>query len=349
MSNPGVVTLAKAEIAGRDFRVEDNIGEAIHIHYGSIRLDLSISEFERIANELITIAERLVDVGGFRFEKYDAIFLTQVCQHLLQLKKIEITKRMISDLMTSHFVNGVQELIPISEGRIVKGLKGDLQEISTWKQVNYYGDDTNVDRMNSIYSSIKNNGYCPDKKGTYIVVLNGGNMIVDGCHRASSLFMQYGNIEIPVSNWITKRNERGDEGITKAFEKEKALILRNKVHENKRIMLQKEMIKILVKNDLRGKRVLIKGGGEHTRQLLNLCGNEMDIVGIIDKKKEQDQLYGYDVIDINSIGSVVADIILISSYVYRNEMKDEIEAYSSANGLPIYDFYDNGIEKEFFT
>lgn len=41
MSNPGVLSLASLEAVGADYRfeIEDNIGEAIHIHYKDIRLD----------------------------------------------------------------------------------------------------------------------------------------------------------------------------------------------------------------------------------------------------------------------------------------------------------------------
>lgn len=38
MSNPGVLSLASLEAVGADYRfeIEDNIGEAIHIHYKDI-------------------------------------------------------------------------------------------------------------------------------------------------------------------------------------------------------------------------------------------------------------------------------------------------------------------------
>lgn len=33
-------------------KVEDNIGESVHIHYRNIRLDLSISDFDKLSREL---------------------------------------------------------------------------------------------------------------------------------------------------------------------------------------------------------------------------------------------------------------------------------------------------------
>lgn len=51
MSNPGVLSLASLAPVGADYRfeIEDNIGEAIHIHYKDIRLDLTVDEFYKIA------------------------------------------------------------------------------------------------------------------------------------------------------------------------------------------------------------------------------------------------------------------------------------------------------------
>lgn len=56
-----VHTLAKDTIEHSDGTkiqcyFEDNIGEAIHLHYGNIRLDFSIDEFKRLA-DAVKIAE----------------------------------------------------------------------------------------------------------------------------------------------------------------------------------------------------------------------------------------------------------------------------------------------------
>ena len=49
MSNPGVIELFGFEFrnnfGNHSFRVEDNIGEAIHFHFDNIRLDLTVKEF----------------------------------------------------------------------------------------------------------------------------------------------------------------------------------------------------------------------------------------------------------------------------------------------------------------
>ena len=49
MSNPGVIELFnfayRYRSGNHSFRIEDNIGEAIHLHLDNIRLDLSVKEF----------------------------------------------------------------------------------------------------------------------------------------------------------------------------------------------------------------------------------------------------------------------------------------------------------------
>ena len=68
MSNPAVLSLASLEkneeFNGR-FEIEDNIGEAMHVHYKDIRLDLTVKEFYEIAGKMGTIIDELVTVDGF--------------------------------------------------------------------------------------------------------------------------------------------------------------------------------------------------------------------------------------------------------------------------------------------
>ena len=51
MSNPGVITLnskkidLKKSLYNERFVIEDNIGEAIHIHYRNMRFDFSIEDY----------------------------------------------------------------------------------------------------------------------------------------------------------------------------------------------------------------------------------------------------------------------------------------------------------------
>jgi hypothetical protein len=60
MSNPGVLMLSETLINGKSFRIEDNIGEAIHIHFGDIRLDMTIREFFDFDKQITALAANMI-------------------------------------------------------------------------------------------------------------------------------------------------------------------------------------------------------------------------------------------------------------------------------------------------
>ena len=74
MSNPGVYYLSSSKaLKLNSFRVEDNIGECIHIHYGNLRLDFTIREFLQLS----IIMEKAVyelSQGLLNFDDIDVLF-----------------------------------------------------------------------------------------------------------------------------------------------------------------------------------------------------------------------------------------------------------------------------------
>lgn len=339
MSNPGVIQLAHTIIGNNELRIEDNIGEAIHIHYGKIRLDFTIKEFLELASSLVDIAEKMIDVNGFSFKKFDAIFLSQIGDLLLNLERVEFKKCNIGELLTDAITEDGMELISMKDSRVSRALRGDTTIVKKWKQTNYFGED-NVERVNSIYQSIKELGYVPEKNA-YIVVCDNGKYVVDGCHRCSAMYNLYGDVEVEISNWITKNNKYSDECRSRYYEVEKIQSLKWKKN---RLWL----VSMLLEKDLSGKKILFKGAGKHTIELLKLMEDKCyQIVGIIADEIKEDKLKKYKRISLNEIESIDADVILISSYKYRDEMKKELEAYVTK--FEIYDLYENGIDKEFFS
>ena len=89
MSSPGVVYLSHCVIDNQDFRIEDNIGEAIHLHYGSVRIDFTISEFLEFADKAVSLMEVVIGIDNFRTADYDPIFLSQIADLLINLKEIK--------------------------------------------------------------------------------------------------------------------------------------------------------------------------------------------------------------------------------------------------------------------
>lgn len=98
-------------------------------------------------------------------------------------------------------------------------------------------------------------------------------------------------------------------------------------------------------------RVLIYGAGEHTECLLKLLNLEkVNIVGVIDKdeKKHGKNIFGFNIYSKESIRDLDADVILISSHAYEDEIYNELSA--EFKDIQIYPLYKKNEEftKEIF-
>ena len=60
MSNPAVINLAETETDIGFFRIEDNIGESIHLHLGDFRYDLTIKEFLSLSDDLKNVIDGFI-------------------------------------------------------------------------------------------------------------------------------------------------------------------------------------------------------------------------------------------------------------------------------------------------
>jgi hypothetical protein len=90
VSNPGVIYLVEKRLSdGTGFRVEDNLGESIHLHYSRFRVDLSIKQFLYLAKTIEESVNILLSQTGFRLEDYDINFLSEISNCLPDLEKIE--------------------------------------------------------------------------------------------------------------------------------------------------------------------------------------------------------------------------------------------------------------------
>ena len=101
MSNPGVIVLATTKknilqrILNRNsfrrFQVEDNIGEAIHIHLDDFRIELSINDFFELCDGLKVALNELVNIENFNIKHIDPLFLN-ISKYLKDLENIKIHK-----------------------------------------------------------------------------------------------------------------------------------------------------------------------------------------------------------------------------------------------------------------
>lgn len=198
MSNPSVITLAHVRTKIGEFQVEDNLGEAIHFHVGEVRCDLTIDEFEQIANDVGVALERFIKAKEFSIDKFSTEFLFQLAENdlLSELISVKEDTIMLDEILVDTYTwFGMPTLKPLKKSRIIKALNGKSSENNNHEERNYYGE-TNQQRLESMMESIKKNGY--PHHGEKIVLLKGSNKIYDGQHRAACMLYLWGNKEIPV-------------------------------------------------------------------------------------------------------------------------------------------------------
>lgn len=216
MSNPGVIKLASLSDTVEDFpyrfEIEDNIGEAIHIHYRDFRIDLTIEEFLTLAENMKMVIDNLVDVPGFSCDKFDKVNLVGLSRMLPDLMSVTEEQIQLKDLLVDAIdANGNTIICGLEHSRVVAALRGDTHENDRRDQVNYYSSQdfrqqTNAERLTYNLEKIKTEGY-PDSEER-IILFNDSNLIRDGGHRAGILYVLYGGeYEIPVRRLFFKNGK----------------------------------------------------------------------------------------------------------------------------------------------
>lgn len=209
MSNPGVIELFgfgfKDNFVGsHSFRIEDNIGESIHFHFDNIRLDLTVKEFRKFADDMLDAINAIVNVKGFDARKQDLEFLFRRAELLPWLREVRIeympVKNIIVDTLDK---DGNTVFRYIKHSRVVKSLRGDYAENDTHQQQNFIGQN-NQERLFSIFESVRKNGYPFNEE--YITFFNNDNIIHDGQHRAGSIYVLNPEAVIPIQRWIFQNN-----------------------------------------------------------------------------------------------------------------------------------------------
>jgi SAM-dependent methyltransferase len=206
MSNPGVIILAaqNGHLPYR-FEIEDNIGEAVHIHYKDIRLDLTVKEFKELTDRLPDCIDALVAGTGWSCRDVDPVFLLDVSCLLPELMTVETDWIFLGDMtVDTRDESGMPAILPLPHSRIIKALSGDSTENDTHRQMNYFGIKsssklTNQQRIEYNTNLIKERGYPVD--GQYIILFDNETLIRDGQHRAGILYALRGNEKVPVQRY----------------------------------------------------------------------------------------------------------------------------------------------------
>lgn len=208
MSNPGVIELFgfqfKTNRAIHSFRIEDNIGEAIHVHFDNMRLDLTVKEFHQLADDLLDAITAYVNVEGFDAKKCDPLFFFQSAKWFPWLREVRIDYMPVKDIIVDTLdKNGGRVYRYMKHSRVVRALKDDCEENDKRAQQNLIGLN-NRQRLAMIFDSVKKNGYPFNDE--YIILFNDQNIIRDGQHRAASIYTLNPEAVIPVQRWIFQDN-----------------------------------------------------------------------------------------------------------------------------------------------
>ncbi len=205
MSNPAVIYLAECKTkSGGSFRIEDNIGEAIHLHYENFRIDLTSDQFLSLGALINNAISEIIDVKDFDLKYFDPVFLANIGEDLTDLREMRFENILLNNLKIQR--KGIFNLTVVSKlskSRVIRAIKGDPKENDSYMQSNNYSE-SNQDRVDSIVSKIKSEGYPFNDQ--YIVLFNNQNIIRDGQHRASALYIEGETKMVPVIRLIFTNN-----------------------------------------------------------------------------------------------------------------------------------------------
>jgi len=192
MSNPAVIKLQQKTIGKSRVWMDDNFGEAVHLHIDQIRVDLGVEEFDAICKDIALSLNEMIDVEGFDCCQIDPVYLeVMLADKLLKLRSIKMDRVYLEDLLAP----GRRGIKPLADSRAVRALKGDSKENDIPRASHHIGQ-TSKERLSAMMASIEEHGY--PYGDNYIVLYGDDNIIRDGQHRAACLYSLKGNIQVPV-------------------------------------------------------------------------------------------------------------------------------------------------------
>jgi hypothetical protein len=191
MSNPGVILLSEHSKRGGSFeklRVEDNLGESIHIHLDDYRVDLTLEEFKVFSDLIWQALVELDDLpnelanSGFLSDCYDAV---SYAKPIINLKKSTIES--LKFIKRSGFLRFfyLYKLVKIGETAQYQYLTGESTGYEDYPQKNHLGI-SNTDRLESRSNEVLTKGKNARNPG--VVVFGDESVVVrDGMHACSIL------------------------------------------------------------------------------------------------------------------------------------------------------------------
>lgn len=187
MSNPGVILLSETKTECGDFIIEDNLGEAVHLHLGNIRIDITVDDLNHLAEQCADILDNFISQHEFSCKELDPIFLSQISYMLPDLQSVR-RRKLEPDKFRIQLRNkyGIFVNCNIENSRVLKALQGNRGEDDNFLQQENYVFQSNAERTDENLNVIKKEGYNPDKG--MVVTFNGQDFIRDGQHRIAVLY-----------------------------------------------------------------------------------------------------------------------------------------------------------------
>ena len=186
MSNPAVITLSSVDLINNiNFRIEDNIGECIHIHYANYRFDFSIKDFLELENLITESISNSIELQGFNLDDFDIIFLASIADKLINLKKSSIELIPLNKLKVSILKHGIPKIAYLKQSMMVKSLSNDVKAYENYNQENRF-EESNMERLKRVKDFIDSTGVDKIKP---IILFNDQDIIRDGQHR-SAIFLK---------------------------------------------------------------------------------------------------------------------------------------------------------------
>jgi hypothetical protein len=197
MSNPAVITLDNAGNRRGKFKrfiIEDNIGEAIHLHVDNMRIDFTIKEFLDFSSLIRASLNELDFLCGYKIENFDEYFLRSCADFLSKLKDIKIESARLADLkcvIPLGYKGGMKlyKVVLPKELPAYRYLKGDKSCLPKLDLYDYFTTPYK-DRLTSLLTSFKKEEYPIESK--YIILFNGQNYVRYGEDYVSVLGYLYG-------------------------------------------------------------------------------------------------------------------------------------------------------------
>lgn len=184
MSNPGVLYLASADKRThksiKRFDIEDNIGEAVHIHYNDFRFDFTIDEFLAFADMCRSCLKSLYQ-NGVDVSVLPSVVLKEYAKEIGHIQKIAKEAVPFSTLLYVNEYdekNGLFNIVPLRKTKLYKLLSAKKE--NGLHQV----------RFDYVRNAISNKRITLAENHIYLV--GTAQIVRHGLYEALGLYMEYG-------------------------------------------------------------------------------------------------------------------------------------------------------------